>query len=211
MDRLYTSAFNTNKSQPHFDYIFDPNSVIQNTPSGPITGAWRPAVPTDFQQVVTVNLTGAGVNVQNVAVTGGSIGISNQPNVFVNGGYVGLTGQSISVMANITGQPIVVSAVVTGSPNVTNNGGFVGITGNVLINSGTFAANFGTVTAGQAQIAAGSRSYTINAVSGNAWINGVGPFISPITVKGGSYTNLTTSNAINFGTTGGYIVYSYEV
>ena len=100
---------------------------------------------------------------------------------------------------SISGLGVTVGAVaITGNPSVTINSGSFGFSGNVI-------------TSSQAQIPVGARSYFIAVLSGNAWINGVGPYISPFTVGGGGYDGRWTLNtAINVGITGGFVNYGYE-
>ena len=145
--------------QVAYEYIRDPNLVIYNGAGAVIeTGGWRPLVPSDLAANVSIS---GGVSVGNVAVTGGSIAISNTPNV--------------------------------------------------IINSGSFGLTPGTITGSQAQIPVGARSYFIAVSSGNAWVNGSGPFIAPIGFGGGGYDgHWTLNSAINIGCTGGFVNYGYE-
>jgi hypothetical protein len=200
-NRLWSTAINDNHAASHFPYIYDPTAVISG--SNPIqTGAWRPYTINDIT-TQNVSISG-GVSISSVAVTGGSIAISNTPNVNVNnnsfpvtgaGGFFGITG---TPNVNVTNPVLAVS----GNTTVINT---------VTINSGSFALTPGIITSSQAQIPVGVRSYFIAIISGNAWVNGVGPMISPFTIGGGGYDGHWILNtAINFGVTGGFITYGYE-
>lgn len=189
-DRTFSSAINIGKSQPHFQYIFDPTAVGSGTPQ---TGTWRPFTVNDIQNN-TLTFTGSGIiNVTNVAVTGGFIAISNVPTVTLSippsfpvtgaGGFIGITGSPT------------VSVVTSGNP--------LAISGNVTINSGSFGLTITGLTGSQSQIPIGAKSYQISIISGNAFINGVGPITNPYTLNGGKFDGHWTLNtAINFGCTG---------
>lgn len=88
-----------------FNQLYDSTLVLTNVYDGSVigTGGWRPITPADFSEVI---ISGATVSVGSVAITG-------SPNFTANDG---------TVKVNITGQPIVVNAAVTGAPVFTITG-----------------------------------------------------------------------------------------
>ncbi len=44
-DRTYSSAFNQNKAQPAFNYVWDATATYTASDGTQVTGAWTPAIP----------------------------------------------------------------------------------------------------------------------------------------------------------------------
>ena len=173
-NRLWSSAPNDNRTAPSLPYIYDPNAV-NNGVVPPITGNWRPYCTTDIGSVSI-----SGLSITSVAVTGGSIAISN-PVLAVTG--------ALSASIN--------AVAVTGNPNVT-------------IDTGSFLPSFSAITNGQMQIPVGARQYSVAVESGSAYINGMLINAQTIINGGGYDGRRTLSSAINVGCTGGRIIVTYE-
>lgn len=195
-DRFYSRSFNQNHSFPNFPYIWDNNAVI--TGNNPIsTGAWRPFTVNDVQNN-TVTLTGNGISVQNVAVTGGFVAITNVPTVTVGNSFV-----PVVAFSGV--------AVTGGSISFTNTLLATSGISTVPYLTGIFSPVFTGFSTGQVQIPAGVKSYSISVLSGSAFVQatllGQGAL-----VKGGRYGGGFLSNyALNVGCTGqGYTIITWE-
>jgi hypothetical protein len=181
-DRFYTATFNGGKAAPHFPYIYDPNAIISGGGVGnPLsTGAWRPWQTTDNG---ATNLTvSGGINVGNVAVTGGVIGIIGTPPITVANSVLAISG------------------------NTVNNGGFVSVSNA----TGGYSPVFTGLSSGQIQIPQGVKAYSITVASGSAYLQSTYlPFGT--SVGGGQYGGGFLSNfALNVGCTGGYTLVTWE-
>ena len=139
---------------------------------------------------------------QNVAVTGGFIAISNVPTVTLSSaGAFPVTGAG--GFFGITGSPTV---------NVVNSGSVLNISGIVTAPylTGIFSPVFTGITGSQIQIPAGVKSYSVFVLSGSAFVQGT---LLPTTslVKGGRYGGgFLSSYALNVGCTGGFTVITWE-
>jgi hypothetical protein len=141
------------------------------------------------------------------------------------GAWRPITRNDLQSNITATGLQVIIgpNIAVTGVTNVNITNTVIPITGTVGINSsivpisgvvspisGSFGTSFTTVTAGQAQIPVGTKSWSINAISGNIWVDG-SRLIASSVIDGGGYDGRSTlRTAINVGTTGGYAFVTWE-
>ncbi len=128
------------------------------------------------------------------------------PNAVITGNSPPQTGAfraaSVSDFAaniSVSGLNLTVGAVsITGSPIVT-------------IATSTYGPSFNIVTAGQITIPQNSKSYSVSVISGQAYINGTGPFDAGVSLNGGGYDGkVLLASAVVVGGTGGKIIVYYE-
>ena len=73
-----------------------------------------------------------------------------------------------------------------------------------------YGAFFSGITAGQVEIPVGTKSWSVYATGGNAWIDGT-RIIPSVEVNGGGYDGRANLDvAINVGITGGYLFVRWE-
>lgn len=141
------------------------------------------------------------------------------------GAWRPITRNDLQSNITATGLQVIIgpNIAITGVANVSITNSVIPVTGTVGINSpivpisgsvspvsGAYGVSFTTVTAGQAQIPVGAKSWSINAVSGNIFIDG-SLLIASREVAGGGYDGRSTlRTAINVGTTGGYAFVKWE-
>lgn len=153
-NRLFSSTFNDGKAHADFTYIYDANAVISgNNP--PISGAWRPAIPTDFA---------ASVSVSGLSLTVGSVAVTGNPQVTISNPILAVSGNF--------------GAGGGGGGLVTGAGGFFGITGTPNVNitngilpvSGVLTATIGNVAVTGGNIATSNTNEIAALSSGNAFL-----------------------------------------
>lgn len=177
---LYPTLPNANHGSPGMMYVFD-NTTIISGGGQPVTGAWRPVSPGDLS--ANISLTGGVFNaaVDDVAVTGGFIAISNTPGVIVQNGILPISG---NVNSTITNSILPVSGIST-------------------VVGGVYTPSFSIVTGSQVIIPVGVRSASVSIVSGTAYVNGTGPVVAGVTLKFGGYDGRYLSSAgVVVGATG---------
>ena len=174
-------------------YIFDSNAV--NTGClPPLTGVWRPIVPTDFASTISVSGSGFQVNVpSSVAITGNpSMTVSNMPYEIGISGAVNATGiLGISGDVNMVGQ--------------------VGISGKVDILGSTYTSYLSGITSGSTIIPTGSKSWSIAVESGSCYFNQT-LLNAGTSLNGGGYDGrYTLGTAISVGCTGGRTIVMWDL
>ena len=95
-NRLYSAAFNENKSLPVFQYLFDPIATITGSDGQISTGAWRYFTTADISNT-SVSISGLNLSVGAVDVTGAipiieSIGSGNAYLAAISGELVKQSG-----------------------------------------------------------------------------------------------------------------------
>ena len=190
-DRYYSAPPSTHNVAAQ--YIFDANAV--NTGClPPLTGVWRPIVPTDFAS--TINVSGSGFQVNapsSVAITGNpSVTVSNQIYQVGISGNVGATG-SLAAVGSFT------------------LNGDVGITGDVSIAGSTYKPFVSGITSGTINIPKGSISWSVAVESGSCYFNQT-LLNAGTSLNGGGYDGrYTLRTAISVGCTGGRTIVMWEL
>lgn len=161
-------------------YIFDSNAV--NTGClPPLTGVWRPIVPTDFASTISVAITG------NPSMT-----VSNMPYEIGISGAVNATGiLGISGDVNMVGQ--------------------VGISGKVDILGSTYTSYLSGITSGSTIIPTGSKSWSIAVESGSCYFNQTLLNAGTSLNGGGYDGRYTLGTAISVGCTGGRTIVMWDL
>jgi len=68
------------------------------------------------------------------------------------------------------------------------------------------------ITSGMYTIPSATKAFNINVISGNAFINGFGPYIAPVQVNNPGFDGRIVTNApVNIGVTGGYVLINYFI
>lgn len=146
-NRYFSPVVNSNHAaSPGFQYVWDNGAVTSGGAGLAITGAWRPVTPGDLSSTLTLTGSGLMVVVDDVAVTGGSIAISNNPGVTIITPVVAVSGYStLTNPVTLTGNPQVQlsSAVaLTGAPLVTLGSQPIYVTGAITITGGAVIATY---------------------------------------------------------------------
>lgn len=123
--RYFSNSVNVDKTHPVLLEIYDATVIWQNGETAK-TGAWRPAVPSDF--AANISLSGVSLSIGSVAVTGttqtsiinsilpfsGMVTVSNP--VY----QVGITGQPVNVSGTVFSSPISATTVSNSTPSGAN-------------------------------------------------------------------------------------------
>lgn len=189
-DRYYSAPPSTHNIAAQ--YIFDQSAVITGI-TNPISGAWRPLIPSDL--AATINVSG-GMTVNSnpsVAITGNpSVQISNFPYQFGITGNINATG-----IMGISGDIGLV--------------GSVGITGDVTIAGSTYNSFLSGITSGTVVIPVGSKSWSIAVESGNCYLNTT-LLNNGTSLNGGGYDGrYTLGTSLSIGCTGGRALVMWEI
>lgn len=152
-NRSFSSVYGVQHASPGFLYLWDPTLVVSGTAPNGVTGGWYAASRADF--AASINVSGLNLTVGSVAVTGGSIAISNTPNVTVIN-PIAVTGTHPVTVTNplsVTGSVTIAGGSSNGTVAVTGNPGFtvvnaLSVTGlTVSTTSGPIAVTGGQITA----------------------------------------------------------------
>lgn len=206
-NRYFSPVVNSNHAgAPTFGYLWDNTAIASGSPGAPITGAWRPTSVGDFGSTITLTGSGISVLVDDVAVTGGFIAISNNPGVTILNGILPVSGSVNATTVNpiaVTGGFIV--AGYTGVQPVSISSA----TNPVYITGVGFSPTFQTITGSQFVVPVGAHSYGFTVISGNGFVNAA-LVVQGVSYAGGGYGFSTLTSTIAIGTTGGCIFASYE-
>lgn len=227
--RFRTFGDTFGKGAPAFIHVADTGTTFTDADGNLISGAWRPAVPADFQSpAANVNVSGLSLSVGAVAITGvmptQTVAITGNPTVVVSGfnpiwvtGTFATNSNTVTITGALPTHPVSVTGntSITGSVLITN--GILPVSGNVSI-LGTVQTTLGTtnvaVTGNPTVIVSGfnpiwvtgSFSTTVNsvAVTGNPGMTVTG-FNTGITVAVSNATEqgqLNITNALLTGISG---------
>jgi hypothetical protein len=218
--RYFSNSINIEHTHPVLLQIFDSTVLWTDASSRIKTGAWRPAVPSDF--AANINISGGlSVQIGAVAITGNpqvTATISN-PLLTVSGvsfinnsivpvsGITSINNSNLSVSGNVT----VLNGVLPVSGNVNITNAILPVSGNVTVSTGSYQVFITGFSNGQNQIPTGAKQWGVSCISGNMFIGGI---LFPVGagIAGGGYDgNKILRTAINYGCTGGYVLASWEV
>lgn len=214
-DRYYSAPPSTHNIAAQ--YIFDQGAVITGI-TNPISGAWRPLIPSDL--AATINVSG-GMTVNSnpsVAITGNpDVQISN---FSVLGDKIDILSGLLAQQSRLTDiQPVSVvnspyqvgiTGILSTSGSLALVGG-VSITGESTIAGGTYNFTASGITSGTLTIPAGTKSWSLAVESGSCYMNGT-LLNNGTNLNGGGYDGrYLLGNSLTIGCTGGRVLAIWEI